>query len=74
MCDNCRSHVKKYHLTSHDGSGYNGSSRSQYKECTCLKSEKLSSLAQQLHKKLSKTLETKSNFFQKCIDCGDVVD
>lgn len=70
MCSTCKSHVKKYHL---NGSDFGNSDVPHCNQCRCLRKEDLSSFAQQLHKKLSETLDGKSNLFHKCIDCGDVV-
>lgn len=70
MCPIYKNNLKKYHLQSYEDSDYNDLDVPQ---CTYLRKKNLSSFAEQLHKKLSKTLDANSNFFQKCIDCGDVV-
>lgn len=73
MCCTCKKHLKQSLLRSREGSDCDQSNMSSCRQCTCRRKEKLSSLAQQLHQKLSRTLDVNTNFFQKCIDCGDVV-
>lgn len=72
MCYTCKNRVRKYHLRSRESSVYDESDVSDCRRCTCIRRDNLSSLAHQLHQKLSRTLDANSNFFQKCIDCGDV--
>nr|XP_023018270.1 uncharacterized protein LOC111507214 [Leptinotarsa decemlineata] len=47
------------------------SDSSRKRVCFCSPTEKASTLAQRLHDKLSKTLDTNSRLFQRCIDFDD---
>lgn len=74
LCAFCKKNYRdgsKFHLTSKDGSPCNSDSefsdRSR-KICLCLPGNR-TSLAQQLHERLSRTLDTNSRMLQNCIDC-----
>ncbi|XP_057653396.1 spermatogenesis-associated protein 6 [Diorhabda carinulata] len=75
LCDFCKKDYKnigKYHVTSKDGfpcdSDSDFSERSR-KICLCLPGNRTTSLAQQLHERLSRTLDANSRVLQHCVDC-----
>ncbi|XP_072397871.1 uncharacterized protein [Diabrotica undecimpunctata] len=60
----------KYHIASKNGSPCNSDTdESERKICLCLPADRTTSLAQQLHERLARTLDTSSRRFHNCIDC-----
>ncbi|KAJ8920212.1 hypothetical protein NQ315_011873 [Exocentrus adspersus] len=75
LCSHCR-RMAKFHVKSSTGSPCESDTSDGFnkKVCFCLPRENVSSLAQQLHERLSRTLDSNRRFVNACIECDDPAD
>ncbi|XP_018577070.1 spermatogenesis-associated protein 6 isoform X2 [Anoplophora glabripennis] len=75
LCSHCK-RMAKFHVRSSTGSACESdvSDSSKKKVCFCLPKETANSLAQQLHERLSRTLESNRRFINNCMYCEDTAE